>query len=239
MIILVIFKEPRLSDKKPAIKVTTNGPYLVSGGVKLAEQEVIMDSNGDPKSWQEGKVYESKDQYSLCRCGKSKKVPYCDGAHVKEGFFGRETAKRTPFIKAAKTLTGPELILKDQEDLCVGAGFCHRRSGTWNLTTKSDNPGLKAIAVQQAEDCPAGRLVAVDKRTGQVYEREFEASIGLVEEPISCSSGPLWVRGNIPVISDDGKQYEVRNRVTLCRCGESNNRPFCDGTHRNIGFSAK
>ena len=43
--------------------------------------------------------------------------------------------------------------------------------------------------------------------------------------------GPIWVRGGIPVASADGKTYEVRNRLTLCRCGRSANKPFCDGSH--------
>ena len=50
-------------------------------------------------------------------------------------------------------------------------------------------------------------------------------------------SGPLWVRGGVPVVSADGYEYEVRNRVTLCRCGSSENKPFCDGSHASIGFT--
>ena len=37
--------------------------------------------------------------------------------------------------------------------------------------------------------------------------------------------------GRIPIQSADGTEYEVRNRATLCRCGRSHNKPFCDGTH--------
>ncbi|MFE2733740.1 CDGSH iron-sulfur domain-containing protein [Streptomyces sp. NPDC059349] len=44
------------------------------------------------------------------------------------------------------------------------------------------------------------------------------------------------MRGGIPVTAADGTPYEVRNRVTLCRCGASRNKPFCDGTHASIGF---
>jgi len=46
----------------------------------------------------------------------------------------------------------------------------------------------------------------------------------------------LWVRGGIPVTSANGFHYEVRNRVTLCRCGTSKNKPFCDGSHAAIKF---
>ncbi len=62
-------------------------------------------------------------------------------------------------------------------------------------------------------------------------EPEFKPGISLVEDPFRKASGPLWVKGGIPVKSSKGFRYEVRNRVTLCRCGRSGNKPFCDGSH--------
>jgi CDGSH-type Zn-finger protein len=58
-----------------------------------------------------------------------------------------------------------------------------------------------------------------------------------VEDPAEGVSGPLWLRGGIPVFAADGFAYEVRNRVTLCRCGASKNKPFCDGSHAAIKFT--
>ena len=52
--------------------------------------------------------------------------------------------------------------------------------------------------------------------------KKLEKSVGLIEDPELDSSGPIWVRGGIPIISEEGDQYEIRNRVTLCRCGKSN-----------------
>jgi CDGSH-type Zn-finger protein len=46
-------------------------------------------------------------------------------------------------------------------------------------------------------------------------------------------NGPIWVRGGIPIESAKDEIYEIRNRVTLCGCGRSSNKPFCDGTHRD------
>ena len=83
---------------------------------------------------------------------------------------------------------------------------------------------------------PAGRLVAWNNATGQPLEPELPISIGLVEDPPEKCSGPIWLRGGIPVVSADGFAYEVRNRMTLCRCGASRNKPFCDGTHAHIKF---
>jgi CDGSH-type Zn-finger protein len=58
----------------------------------------------------------------------------------------------------------------------------------------------------------------------------------VVEDPALGCSGPLWVRGGITVESEDGARYEKRNRVTLCRCGASSNKPFCNGSHASIKF---
>ena len=59
----------------------------------------------------------------------------------------------------------------------------------------------------------------------------------MVQDTARLVSGPIWVRGGIPVLGADGAAYEVRNRVTLCRCGASTNKPFCDGAHASIRFN--
>jgi hypothetical protein len=87
------------------------------------------------------------------------------------------------------------------------------------------------MMIEEAADCPSGRLVIYDKKTGKPIEPTFEPSIALVEDPNIKVSGPLWVRGGIPIKSSDGTLYETRNRVTLCRCGKSQNKPFCDSSH--------
>ena len=65
------------------------------------------------------------------------------------------------------------------------------------------------------------------------------AEIGLIEDPVEDCSGPIWLRGGISLTSADGYQYEVRNRITICRCGASRNKPFCDGSHASLKFKAK
>ena len=92
----------------------------------------------------------------------------------------------------------------------------------------------KNLEIKQACDCPSGRLTACEN--GKDIEPKFEKSIGVIEDPESGVSGPLWIRGGIPVESASGEQYEVRNRVTLCRCGKSKNKPFCNGSHMTSGF---
>jgi hypothetical protein len=81
--------------------------------------------------------------------------------------------------------------------------------------------------------------VAWDKNARKPIEPELPVSIGLIEDPAQECSGPIWLRGGVHLVSEDGFDYEVRNRMTLCRCGESRNKPFCDGTHASMKFKAK
>jgi len=74
-------------------------------------------------------------------------------------------------------------------------------------------------------------LVLKDKKTGETVEPVLEKGIGFILDPAIGGNGPYWIRGGIPIFSADGKPYEVRNRVTLCRCGKSANKPFCDSSH--------
>jgi CDGSH-type Zn-finger protein len=226
----------KTAEKKPGggakIKVSTDGPYLVFGSVPLAEDRIVADPDGTVTKWRAGKCFPPKDKYTLCRCGESGKKPYCDGAHQKAGFDGTETASREPFLNQAERSDGPGLILTDAVELCAGARFCERAGGIWDLVEQSDDPEAKRTAIQEAADCPSGRLVVWDEK-GRPIEPKLKQAINVVEDPPAGVSGPLWVQGGIPIESADGEVYEERNRVTLCRCGRSSNKPFCDSSHMN------
>ena len=216
---------------EPEIKVTKNGPYIVSGKLPISEQIIIVNKEGVPVEWGSGKKYPLQEKCGLCRCGGSNNKPFCDGTHTKIGFDGTEAASSEPHLKQAKIMQGPTLKLFDVEDLCASARFCHRAGEIWNLIPKSDDLDARRVAIEEAGDCPSGRLVVWDKKTEAVIEPKLEKSIGLIEDPQMTCSGPIWVRGGIPIKSADGKVYEVRNRVTLCRCGKSSIKPFCDSSH--------
>jgi len=215
----------------PSIQITQDGPYLVSGSLPLSEQWIVTNDEGDSLEYREGKKYPAQAQYALCRCGESANKPFCDGSHLKVPFDGAETASHEPYLKQAETIEGPTMVLTDQENLCAFARFCDPKGRIWNLVKQSDNPETQKIVKHEAGHCPAGRLVVWDRETGQPIEPKFEPSLGLIEDTDKKVSGPIWVRGGIPVVSADGKTYEVRNRLTLCRCGRSDNKPFCDGAH--------
>lgn len=224
------------NNTNPRIKITKDGPYIVTGGVPLSEQSILSDEHGAAVEYRETKRYPLKQVYSLCRCGKSRNMPYCDGTHAKVGFDGEETADKSPFAEQAEVYEGPGLIMEDVENLCVSARFCHLGGNTWDLIEESDDPEARALAIRGACDCPAGRLVVRDAQTGETIENQYEPSIVLLRDEMAGLSGPVWVRGGIPVESADGTQYEARNRVTLCRCGRSENMPFCDASHFSAGI---
>ncbi|MGD1060737.1 MAG: CDGSH iron-sulfur domain-containing protein [Methanomassiliicoccales archaeon] len=223
-------------NEEKRITVVKDGPYLVQGGVPLAKELAIRDKNNIPVEWKMTVRYADREEYGLCRCGASKGKPYCDGSHTKERFDGTETASRKSFSEVAQRYQGKELDLLDDLILCEGAQFCHRAGGLRNLVRTAKDEKGRQMAIEIAGQCPAGRFVVCEKDTGEQIEPEFQKSITVLEDPGRDCSGPLWVKGGIPIRSAGGSEYEVRNRVTLCRCGASENKPFCDGTHVSIRF---
>jgi CDGSH-type Zn-finger protein len=221
-------------DSKPKIKIIKDGPYIISGNISLDTQIIGVNKDGDPDKWIRGKKFPLQQNYLLCRCGQSQKKPFCDNTHLTIDFVGTETANIESYINRAEETDGPTLKLFDVPELCAIARFCNRAGGTWELTRQSDNPESKKIAIEETGDCPSGRLVIQDKKTQKIIEPNFKPSISIVEDPQKNVSGPIWVKGGILIVSSEGFEYEKRNRCTLCRCGKSIKKPFCDGAHVSV-----
>ena len=220
-------------EKKARVKIIRNGPYLVSGNVPLSRKDIVPKGQG--YEYRHAQDFPLTEEYALCRCGHSNNAPFCDGSHERVGFEGRETASRSDYAERAIHIEGPELDLKD-DNRCAYARFCHRNAGTaWELVRSSDDPDDRKEAIIAAIECPSGRLVPYEK-DGNPIEPELEPAIEVLSDRALRVSGPLYVKGNMPIESVDGTTYEVRNRVTLCRCGHSSNKPFCDATHVTIRY---
>jgi len=225
-----------MSEDKTAykIKITENGPYIVTGNIPLHEKIIVKKGRG--YEYKDGREFPQAEEYHLCRCGKSKNPPFCDGAHIANNFVGTEKASRAKYEDRADLIEGPGIDLLD-DDRCAFARFCHSDKGkTWTLLENSDDPESREKMIQTASDCPTGRLTAIDK-AGNTIEPVYEPSIDIIQDPEEGVSGGIFVKGNIPIEAADGELYEIRNRITLCRCGKSYNKPFCDAMHVTVEFS--
>jgi len=208
------------------IKICKNGPYITSGSIPVNQQKIILDENNIPLKTEITKNLCSDAETTLCRCGGSENKPFCDGSHRHNSFDGTEKLKNLKNDPSdTEIFEGPNLTLKDTPHLCSSAGFCHHDGGVWNLTRNSDNPKSKKTAIEECHYCPSGRLVAIDPITGKDLEPKTSPTIGVDE------FGPLCVQGEIPLESVDGQTYPSQNKRSLCRCGKSRNKPFCDGSH--------
>ena len=214
------------------IVVSENGPYIVRGGIPLVEKRITKTSDG--WEWADGRELPQKEVYALCRCGKSKNAPFCDGKSHKS-FKGQETADRRPFEERAERLEGPGLTILDDRR-CSKSYFCHTNDGsTWEMLPRTGDPDVKEKVVRTCNACPSGRTVAVD-RDGTVLEDKLPERITVIQHSYDRVGSGLYVTGGIKLVSSDGSEYPVQNRMVLCRCGNSRNKPFCDATHINSRF---
>jgi CDGSH-type Zn-finger protein len=225
-----------MAERAAKIVVTKDGPYRVEGGVPLSKQVIGVDEEGASREWREERRFDVSGSYDLCRCGQSESKPFCDYTHMIAAFDGTETASKEPYADQAGVMEGPVLALTDAEALCAYARFCDPDGSVWALIEQSDDPAIRDKIIAMAGHCPSGRLVVWDREAQQAIEPEIEPSIGVISDRAEGVGGPLWVRGGIQIESEDGTRYEVRNRMTVCRCGGSGNKPFCDGTHASIKF---
>lgn len=218
-----------MSDDDTSIKIIPNGPYVVAGGVPLRPKEPVVSEHDEPLTWRSGPAAETGGQYLLCRCGQSSNKPYCDSTHAKIEWDGSESATDVPYEERRTSLGGHGIEVFDDRSTCAHAGFCGTKArNIWNMADDTGDTDVRARAMAMVERCPSGALTyEVD---GEPIEPDLPRQIS------PTRNGPLWVTGGIPVTRSDGRPLETRNRVTLCRCGQSGNKPLCDGSHYDAGF---
>ncbi|MCH7843498.1 MAG: CDGSH iron-sulfur domain-containing protein [Chloroflexi bacterium] len=218
-------------DAEQKITVRPHGPYLVRGKIPLVRKSQVMSEHGEPLDWNLDGVVETAETYRLCRCGRSKTKPFCDNTHTLVPFDGGEKADTGPISSREKVFEGEKIIVKDDHSLCMHAGYCGNRfTNIWKMLEDSADPEVRAKIIAMVEMCPSGTLTYAPDESSEVVEPDLPKEVAVVAD------GPLWVTGGILVERRDGEPLETRNRVTLCRCGESAIKPFCDGSHKDIQF---
>jgi len=214
----------------PSISIAPNGPYLVSG-VRLVVRTPVETAAGEPIAWEKGPALASTDRYALCRCGASDRKPFCDGTHARVGFDGTEVAAGT-YDERSRPHEGPGIVVRDDRSICVHAGFCGTAAtNVWKMVRHSDATDVRSQMIAMVERCPSGALTYRFEGADADNEPDLPLQVAVVPD------GPLVVTGGVPVTRADGQPLETRNRMTLCRCGRSGDKPLCDGTHKAVGFT--
>lgn len=217
------------------IVVEEHGAYRVEGGVPLVRKTQVVSEQGEPLTWRTGERISSGDPCKLCRCGHSQSKPFCDSTHRKVGFVGAETADTRPSASRRRVYKGQGIEVHRDHLICAQAGFCGTRFG--NLQKMVNDTGdirIRSLVIAMAERCPSGSYTYTMNPGEPEIEPDLPRQIAVVTEMTDAGPilGPLWVTGGISVERADGQPLETRNRVTLCRCGQSSLMPLCDGTHR-------
>jgi CDGSH-type Zn-finger protein/ferredoxin len=213
----------------PSISIAPNGPYLVTG-LRLVARVPVHTAAGEPIAWEKGPVIDAKERYALCRCGSSDRKPFCDGTHARVGFDGTETATGT-YDERAVPMEAPGIVVRDDRSICVHAGFCGTAAtNVWKMVGRSEATDVRSQMLAMIERCPSGALTYRFEGSSHDNEPDLATQVAVMPD------GPLLVTGGVTVTRADGAGMETRNRVTLCRCGQSENKPLCDGTHKKVGF---
>lgn len=212
--------------------MTHQGPYEVTGHTVVRRKRAVRTAAGEPVAWQSDEPLSTEGTYYLCRCGGSGNKPFCDGTHETRDWDGTCTAPSTSYDEAARSYVGDGVVMRDARTLCAHAGFCATKAtNAWKLTKQATDTAARAQLVAMIEHCPSGALTHHLRTDGPDIEPDLAPAIGVVDD------GPLLVTGGVPVSRDDGVPLETRNRMALCRCGASKNKPLCDGSHSEIGFT--
>jgi len=217
-----------MSTEKPKISCLSNGPYYLSDDPALKTSVSINNSQGKP--------FSTDKNIALCRCGGSKNKPFCDGTHSKNGFSDKKLSngklnKRVNYPQVNNT--GKKITIHDNREICAHAGYC-----TDNLSSVfkyKEEPWIDADAatvediINTIAKCPSGALSYSIDNT----EHQIQTSAPLITV---LENGPYAVTGGIELIDQKLGEGCTEERYTLCRCGASKNKPFCDGSHWTVDF---
>jgi len=137
-----------------------------------------------------------------------------------------------------KEYTNKEITVIWQPDLCIHSGVCFRslpevfkpRERPWIQMDKSETSRI----VETVNACPSGAISIKTSKPPNIMSIEATSSEGIKINIIS--NGPAKIAGACVITLADGTIIEKPNGVSLCRCGGSSNKPFCDASHKTNGF---
>jgi CDGSH-type Zn-finger protein/ferredoxin len=179
----------------------------------------------------EGNELETKETMFICRCGGSKNKPFCDGTHKTIGFTSSKSEDRVP--NRVKEYVGKNITIVDNRGVCSHDGSCLKYAP--NVFIKDARPWINPDGdsveniIDTIKKCPSGALSY--KLDGKHYTDYCDEKKVVIKK-----KGPLEIKGGVMLSCDSDDTPQIEDHYTLCRCGGSKNKPFCDGTHLNNGF---
>jgi CDGSH-type Zn-finger protein len=179
-----------------------------------------------------GEPIDTKPAMTLCRCGASKNKPFCDGSHNEIGFDSRPTDDRTP--DKLRAFEGKDITVHYNRLLCSHAGECGKLKAVFDPSRKPwiepDNGDVDDI-IEVVTACPSGALSY--SLAGRSLQHAVSEASGISIE----KNGPYRVTG-VPLATARPAAGACPDKYVLCRCGASKNKPYCDGSHHNIGWKS-
>nr|WP_321498297.1 CDGSH iron-sulfur domain-containing protein [uncultured Methanolobus sp.] len=207
-------------EKKPVIKVSKDGPFIVK------DLKTLRNSKGV--------FIETGPSVALCRCGESENKPFCDGAHLHSSFSGKKENNADMATESTRVdFVGKEIIIHDNRAVCSHIGHCILKLP--GVFRKGEKPWIDPDAADPEEiarvirTCPSGALSYTLK--GLLHkDYPHEPEIFMVK------NGPYHAIGSIELEDKEDSKPETSDHYALCRCGKSKSKPFCDGTHIDTEF---
>ena len=213
-----------MEKEKPKIACLPNGPYYLLNDLASKVIPNIQNSKGGP-------CPATITGVALCRCGASDNKPFCDGTHGKIGFTDEKLVDGS--LDKRVNHVGKKITIHDNRGICAHAGHC-----TDNLASvfkSNEEPWIDpdGATVEEIIDtikkCPSGALsYTVENVEHRDQDREPMVTV--------TKDGPYVITGGIELVDQPLGDAASTEHYTLCRCGGSKNKPFCDGTHWHIGF---
>lgn len=197
--------------KPISLTVLDNGPLKISG------EDMTIRYCGEPVSVEGSDVY-------VCRCGESKNPPFCDGSHAKTGFVAEPP---TGEKKKVHVWEGNTLRTFFNPNACMHVFYCKPLKELRARELDGDADAAAEIA-RVVQSCPSGALTYESKGPSEVATPaavDGAANIDIVE------GGEVRIQCAFE-INEELQERQDNDRATLCRCGLSKNKPWCDGRHK-------
>ncbi len=137
-----------------------------------------------------------------------------------------------------KKYTNGEVTIVWKPATCIHSTICWKQAtGLPEVFNPRERPWIKPEGattegiIEQVKKCPSGALTFyLNNEAVSIKEVSTEAKVEVMP------NGPLMVYGNVIVKHTDGKDENKSKVTAFCRCGNSANKPYCDGSHIPTGF---